>query len=92
MPCLVVLLIAMFPRVILVLAWLFTSMLTRAYSNMVIPLLGFIFLPITTLVYAWMVNNGMPLNGVNLFIIVVAVLLDAGSHGSSGGYYRRRRL
>ncbi len=92
MPCLLVLLIAMFPRVVLVVVWLFTTMLQHAYSNMVIPLLGFIFLPITTMVYAWMVSNGLALNGMNLFIIVIAVLLDVGGHGSSGGYYRRRRL
>lgn len=82
----------MFPRVILVLMWLFSHYLDRAYHNLVIPLLGFIFLPITTIVYAWLVNSGLPIAGVNLVILIVAVLLDAGSHGSSAGYYRRRRV
>ncbi|MEP6714159.1 MAG: hypothetical protein ABJC09_01215 [Terriglobia bacterium] len=92
MPCLLVFLILLFPRVILVLMWLFSTVLTRAYSNMVIPLLGFIFLPITTIAYAWMVANGLPMTGFNLFIIVVAVLLDVGSHGGAGYSRRRRRL
>ena len=52
--------------------------------------LGFFFLPITTIVYAWMVNNNMPLDGFNLVILIVAVLLDAGSHGGGARYYRRR--
>ena len=57
-----------------------------------IPLLGFIFLPITTIVYAWMVNSGLPMQGINLVILIVAVLLDAGSHTGGAGYYRRRRV
>jgi hypothetical protein len=91
MPCLLVLLILAFPRIILLCMWFFTHMLDRAYSNLLIPVLGFLFLPITTIVYAWMVNEHLPLQGVNLIILVVAVLLDAGSHSGGSGYYRRRR-
>jgi hypothetical protein len=92
MPCLLTLVVLMFPRVILVLMWLFSNYLDRAYHGLVIPLLGFIFLPITTIVYAWMVNAGLPIAGFNLVILIIAVLLDAGSHGSGAGYYRRRRV
>jgi hypothetical protein len=92
MPCLLTILILMFPRVILVVMWLFSNYLDRAYHGLVIPLLGFIFLPITTIAYAWMVNSGLPVAGVNLVILLIAVLLDFGSHGSGAGYYRRRRI
>jgi len=92
MPCLLVLVVLLFPRIILVLMWLFSNILDRAYHGLVIPLLGFIFLPITTIVYAWMVTNGLPIQGVNLIILIVAVLLDAGSHGSGVSYSRRRRV
>jgi hypothetical protein len=92
MPCLLTLVVLMFPRVILVLMWLFSNYLDRAYHGLIIPLLGFIFLPITTIVYAWMVNSGLPIAGFNLVILIIAVLLDAGSHGSGAGYYRRRRV
>jgi hypothetical protein len=90
MPCLLVLAVMLFPRVILVLMWLFSHVLDNAYHGLVIPLLGFIFLPITTIVYAWMVTSGLPITGVNLVILIVAVLLDAGSHGSGVSYSRRR--
>ena len=90
MPCLFLFIILLFPRVVLVLMWLFTNLLMRAYTGLLIPLLGFIFLPITTIVYALMVDYHVPLAGVNLAILIVAVLLDAGSQGSSAGYYRRR--
>ena len=90
MPCLLVLLMVSFPRLVLVGMWLLTTVLQRAYHGMLIPILGFIFLPITTIAYAWMVTHQMPLEGVNVFILVVAVLLDAGSHGGAG-YSRSRR-
>jgi uncharacterized oligopeptide transporter (OPT) family protein len=92
MPCLLVFLILLAPRVALVLMWLFSHMLERAYHGMIVPLLGFIFLPITTIVYAWMVTSGLPIQGVNLIILIVAVVLDAGSHSGGAGYYRRRRI
>jgi uncharacterized oligopeptide transporter (OPT) family protein len=91
MPCLLVLAIALFPRVVLVLLWLFSNMLDRAYHGLVIPLLGFFFLPITTIVYAWMVTSHLPIAGVNLLILIVAVLLDAGSHGGNANYYQNSR-
>jgi hypothetical protein len=90
MPCLLVILMLSFPRVVLVVMWLMSTILQRAYHGMLIPILGFVFLPITTIAYAWMVTHGMPLEGINVFILVVAVLLDAGSHGGAG-YSRARR-
>ena len=90
MPCLLVLVILLFPRVVLVLMFLFSNYLSRAYHGLLIPLLGFIFLPITTIVYAWMVNNHQTIDGVNLIILIVAVIIDIGGIGS-GEYHRRSR-
>ncbi len=90
MPCFLVLIAVAFPRLVLVLTWLFSRTLERAYHGMLIPLLGFFFLPVTTLVYAWMVNARMPIDGLNLLLLIVAVLIDAGSHKGAGSYRRRR--
>jgi len=90
MPCLFVFILLLFPRVALVLMGLFTNLLSRAYHGLLIPLIGFIFLPITTIVYALMVDYHVPIAGVNLVILIVAVLLDVGSHGGGADYYRRR--
>jgi hypothetical protein len=90
MPCVIVLIVLFFPRVVLVVMWLFTNTLERAYHGLIIPILGFIFLPITTIAYAWMVVYRLPLEGINILILILAVLLDAGSHNSGVGYYRRR--
>jgi hypothetical protein len=87
MPCILLLLVLAFPRVILVLMFFFSNYLTRAYHNLLIPVLGFIFLPLTTIVYAWEVNSHMALTGVNLFLLVIAAIIDVG--GLGGGYSRR---
>lgn len=89
MPCLVVLIVVLFPRVVLVAIFLASNYLQRAYHDFLIPLLGFIFLPLTTLVYAWLVNSHFPLNGVYLIVLIVAVIIDVGGWG--GGEFHRRR-
>jgi len=90
MPCLLVLVVLFFPRIVLALLFFFSHYLERAYHGLLLPLLGFIFLPLTTLAYAWMVNNHMPIEGVNVLILIAAVLIDAGGLGG-GEYHRRRR-
>jgi len=90
MPCLLLLVVLAFPRVVLVVLYFTTTYLQRAYDNLIVLVLGFIFLPITTLVYAWLVNTHRPLDGVNLLILVVSVLIDAGGLGG-GEWHRRRR-
>lgn len=90
MACLFVILIAAFPRIALVLMFFFSTYLERAYHGLLIPLLGFIFLPLTTLVYAWMVNSALPIAGINLIILIVAVVVDLGGLGGSE-YHRRSR-
>ena len=90
MPCLVLILFLAFPRVVLVAMFLLSNYLQRAYHGLLLPILGFFFLPLTTIVYAWMVNSAMPLEGINLIILIVAVVIDIGGLGG-GEYHRRRR-
>jgi uncharacterized oligopeptide transporter (OPT) family protein len=91
MPCLLFIIVLAFPRVALLLLFFLSSYLERAYHNVLILLLGFIFVPLTTLVYAYMVNNSLPIAGLNLLWLLLAVLIDLGSLGGGGGSYRRRR-
>jgi hypothetical protein len=72
----------------MVLMFLFSTYLQRAYHSLLILALGFVFLPLTTIVYAWLVNSHQHIEGVNLVILIVAVLIDAG--GLGGGEYHRR--
>jgi hypothetical protein len=88
MPCLVVVVVLAFPRLALFFLWLLTNYLQRAYHGLLIPLIGFFFLPLTTLAYAWMVNTHRPMEGVNVIILIIAVIVDLG--GLGGGEYHRR--
>ncbi|MGC2769870.1 MAG: hypothetical protein WB607_30550 [Candidatus Acidiferrum sp.] len=88
MPCLLLILFVAFPRIALLLLFFFSHYLSRAYHGLLIPLLGFIFLPLTTLAYAWMVNTGQAIAGINLIILIIAVVIDV--TGLGGGEYHRR--
>lgn len=88
MACLLVILFVAFPRIALVSIFILSNYLQRAYHGLLLPILGFIFLPLTTLVYAWLVNSRLPIAGLNLLILVIAVVIDVGSLG--GGAYNRR--
>ena len=88
MPCILVLLILLSPRIALALLFFLSNYLERAYHSVLVILLGFIFLPLTTIVYAWMMNSGLAVAGINLIWLVLAVLIDVG--GIHGGYRHRR--
>jgi hypothetical protein len=88
MPCLLLIVILAFPRLGLALLFLFSHYLDRAFSSILVLILGFIFLPITTLVYAWMINSHVAVQGINLLFLLIAALVDLG--GLGGGYTRRR--
>ena len=59
--------------------WLFSDLLSRAFDDWVIPLLGFFLLPWTTLAYAvmWSFSDGVV--GFDWFLVVLAFLVDIGS-------------
>jgi uncharacterized oligopeptide transporter (OPT) family protein len=87
-PCLLLIVFLAFPRIALVLLFLFSNYLQRAYHGIVLLVLGFLFLPLTTLVYAWLINTRQPIAGVNLLILIIAVVIDVG--GLGGGERHRR--
>lgn len=92
MGCIVVLFALISPRLALVLVWLFSNILSRAYDSWIIPFLGFFLLPWTTLVYAlfWRWGAGHHVTGIEWFFVVLAFLADLSSYGG-GQRYRGRR-
>ena len=90
MPCALALIALIFPRVLIAILWFFTTWFNGVFQSLLWPVLGFIFLPITTLWYSVVVNNyGGQWNSTNLVIMVIAVVIDMGSWG--GGYQNRRK-
>jgi hypothetical protein len=89
MGCLLALLAAISPRLALILVWIFTTLVDRAFEGFLLPLLGLVFLPLTTLVYVLAYRPVTGVTGWGWFWVVLAVLFDLGSYG--GGVFSRRR-
>jgi hypothetical protein len=77
------------PRFVIAMLALFSNYLQTAYTGLLIPLLGFFFMPFTTLAYAWSINTTGEVSGLQMIVVIIAVLIDLGVIG--GGANRRRR-
>jgi hypothetical protein len=87
--CCVLILLAFFtPRIVLFLMWIFTNYLSRAYDSFLLPFLGFLFLPATTLAYAIAQNEFGGVNGLGLVVVLIGLAVDIGLLG--GGARQRR--
>ncbi|MEP6477522.1 MAG: hypothetical protein ABJC60_09640 [Actinomycetota bacterium] len=73
------------PRLIMVVLWLFSDYLSRAYDGWLLPLLGFFLLPTTTLSYAIAENSLQGLRGLGLVLVILGLLVDLGILGGSRG-------
>ena len=89
MGCLIGLLALITPRLVLFLVWVFTPYVSRAFNSFIWPLLGFIFLPFTTLIYALVWTPGVGVTGLAWLWVALAFLLDLTWHSGSG--YRASR-
>jgi CDP-diglyceride synthetase len=89
MGCLFAILAALSPRLALVLVWIFTNLVDRAFEGFLLPLLGLIFLPFTTLLYVLAYQPVVGVSGWGWFFVFVGLLFDLGSYG--GGAFGRRR-
>jgi hypothetical protein len=91
MPCFVGCLALLFPRVALALVAIFNfSYIENAFSHLIWPILGFIFMPLTTLAYAWAINENGSVSGVYLAVVVVAVIIDLGLLGTGESSRRKK--
>jgi len=84
MPCVIVLVLLGLPRVA-VLGLLFFSQCFAppVFAYAIVPFLGFLFAPLTTLTYAWAHNTYGKVEGVGLGVVVVAALFDLGLIGAA---------
>jgi hypothetical protein len=90
MSCLVAILTLFTPRLAIILVVIFSDYLGQAYQTVIWPLLGFIFMPTTTLAYAWAINSRGSVSGLGLVVVVLAVLIDLGLLGTGARTGRRK--
>jgi hypothetical protein len=74
----------------LILLWIFRpERVESAFGGFVVPLLGWVFLPILTFVYVLIAPQGI--QGLDWLWLALALLADIGVW-AGGGYLNRRRL
>jgi hypothetical protein len=74
--CAVIIAIFGLPRLCLAVLWLFSTYTSQAFQGYFWPILGFIFMPWTTLAYLiGMVNSG-EITGFWVVLIIIGVVLD----------------
>ncbi len=91
MSCLIGCLALATPRFAIVLVVIFSDYIGSAYETNLWPFVGFLFMPLTTLSYAWAINSNGSVSGVYLVVVVVGILIDLGIIGGSGASARRLR-
>jgi hypothetical protein len=92
MPCVVAIVALMVPRVVMFFVWLLTNWFDRAFQTMVWPLLGFFFMPYTTLAYMAAILNAGQVSGLWLVLVIVAAIVDVGHWGGGSRTWRRRQV
>jgi hypothetical protein len=90
MGCLLFLLAAFAPRVVLVLTWLFTNLVDRAYTGFLVPLLGLLFFPYATLFYVLTWTPGVGVTGWEWGFVIMGFIFDV-AHWVGGGLTGRSR-
>lgn len=76
MACLFAIIGAFAPRLAFILLWIFTPLVNRAFNSIVLPILGLIFLPFTTLFYVLVFHSLGQYNIWGWLLILVGFLLD----------------
>ena len=84
------------PRVILLLMWLFNDPFVlqpfagMAVPNPILPLLGLVMLPTTTLGYCWSIASFGGLSSFSgLLVVAIGLIIDLGLIGNGRGAARR---
>jgi hypothetical protein len=79
------------PRFAIALVVIFSDYIGRAYETVLWPFIGFLFMPLTTLAYAWAINSRGSVEGLQLVVVVIAVLIDLGIVGGSASARKRAK-
>ena len=89
--CIVALVAFFSPRLAIFLVWLFTDRMDNAFNSFWIALLGFLFLPWTTLAWAvaYAPRNGV--TGFGWFVVGIAFVADIMTYVSSHQARQQRR-
>jgi hypothetical protein len=83
MGCLVFLTAMISPRLALFLIWLFSHRFDVAFDSNIVPFVGFLVLPWTTLAWTICYAPIAGVTGFGWFVVIFAFLTDLASYGSA---------
>lgn len=85
--------VSSFSRIMLLIFWISRPVqMNLAFNTFILPCLGILFLPFTTLIYVWLMQGaGSSIQGLDWLWLVLAFIMDLGSLGGVG-YSNRDRL
>jgi len=83
--------IAGFSRLFLLFAWIGRPVLfNAAFGSWIVPCLGFLFLPFTTLMYLILIQGVGKIDGLDWLWLILAVVLDLSSAASAAAANRNQ--
>ena len=87
--------VAAFSRILLLMFWISRPVAWETtFQTAIWPCLGFLFLPFTTLMYAWLMQgqglNGQ-IQGIDWLWLILAIVIDVANLGTAG-YANRNRV
>jgi hypothetical protein len=84
--------VAAFSRIFILMVWIGRPVyFNNAFGGFIIPCLGFLFLPFTTLMYLFLFQGAGAIQGLDWLWLFLAVLMDLATIGSAG-YANRDRI
>lgn len=83
--------VSSFSRIMLLCAWFARpALMNAAFSTFIIPCLGFLFLPFTTLMYVFLIQGVGSIQGLDWLWLALAAIIDVASIGAAGVANRDR--
>ena len=83
---------AFFSRMVLLIFWISRPVAWNAtFSTAILPCLGFLFLPFTTMVYAWLMQGVGGIQGIDWLWLGLALFSDVATIASAG-YANRQAI
>jgi len=83
--------VSSFSRIMLLFAWIARpAMMNATFSTFILPCLGFLFLPFTTLMYVFLKQGVGTIQGLDWLWLFLAVILDFATIGGAGAANRNR--
>ena len=91
MGCLIVMLAALSPRLVIALLWIFTERMTLAFNSGWVAVFGFLFMPYTAVGWAIAYAPVRGVTGLGYLVVAFGLLCDLSSYAGGGREARLRR-